>query len=149
MIRRITVADFPDLIDIARESYKTPFDERAVYDWAIMALHNPRVIAIRDDDAFGFAQVAGAPWLPSELHGSQLYIAMRRRGVWQGLKIARTMRNWCINVMGALDYHFGEATGMNMSVFAKRLGDRRLGGGGFVVETNRLTYVCRPAEGAS
>lgn len=132
-IRRITVADFPDLIAIARDSYTMPFDERAAYDWGITAIHNPRVIALRDDDAFGFAQVSGAPWLPNELHGSQLYIAMRRHAVWQGLRIMRTMRNWSLSVMGALDYHFGEATGMDMGIFAKRLG----------AVQNSPTYVCK------
>ena len=132
-IRRITVNDLPELAEIVRESYKVPFDEKAIYEWAVVALLNPHIIALRTDDAFGFAQVAGAPWLPAELHGSQLYIAMRPTAVWQGLKIMRMMKHWCIGAMGAVDYQFGEATGMDMSIFAKRLG---------AVE-NSPSYVCK------
>jgi hypothetical protein len=131
-VKRITLDDLPACFDIARESYAGhPFDERAMWAWAVKAINTPTVIAIRDDDAFGLAEATGLPWLPREIHGAQLYLAMRKKAVWQGLRIARIMRDWCF-VNGAVDYQFGEATGMRMDVFAKRLG----------AVPNRPTYVC-------
>ena len=46
------------------------------------------------------------------------------------------MRDWCTELMGAEDYHFGEATGMNMGIFAKRLG----------AVPNSPTYVYRRGD---
>lgn len=121
MIRRITLDDFPDCFAIARSCYP-PFDERSMYDWAVKAIHSPSTIAIRSNDAFGLATVAGIAWEPSELHGSQLFLAVRGKAVWQACKLVKTMRDWAIDVMGAVDYQFGEATGMRMDIIAKRIG---------------------------
>jgi len=129
--QRITPDDWSDLLAIMEECYKTPFDPEAVYRWGMAALQNPTIIAVRSADAFGLAQAAGLPWLPKEIHGCQLYIAMRPKAVWQGVRIMRIMANWCTGVMGAVDYQFGEATGMRMEIFAKRLGAR----------PNRPTYI--------
>lgn len=133
MIRRVTLDDFAELFAVAEESYKVPWDRMAMYNWGVLAITRPDTIAIRDDDAFGLAQVAGAPWLPTELHGSQLLLAMRPTAVWQGMKVMRTMIRWCMDEMGAVDYHFGEATNMRMDIFAKRLG----------AVPNSPTFVCR------
>ncbi len=121
-IRRITIDDFPDCFAIARASYNMPFDEVAMYNWALMAINQPTVIAIRDDDTFGIASVAPVAWEPGVLHGSQQFLAVRNNAVWSACKLVKIMRDWCIEVMGAVDYHFGEATGMRMDVIAKRVG---------------------------
>ena len=122
MIRRITIDDLPDCFAIARSCYTTPFDERAMYDWAVKAIHSPTTIAIRSEDAFGCAMVNGIAWQPSELHGAQLFIAVRNKAAWEACKLMRLMRDWAVDVMGAVDYQFGEATSMRMDVIAKRIG---------------------------
>ena len=134
LIRTVTLADFPDLFDIARESYVgVTYDEAAMDAWGRRALATPTVIGVRSDDAWGFAQVSGAPWLPSELHGSQLYICCRKSAVWQAVSCMRIMIAWTME-KGAVDYHFGETTGMRMSAIAKRIG----------AVPNSPTFVYRP-----
>jgi hypothetical protein len=122
MIRRITIDDIPDCFAIARRSYNIPFDEQATYSWGLMALHDPNTIAIRTEDGFGLAKVSSVIWEPGVLHGAQQFIAVRDKAVFQACKIMRYMRDWCCLAMGAVDYQFGEATGMRMDIIAKRLG---------------------------
>lgn len=120
-IRRITLDDFPDCFAIADCCYPA-FDKTAMWKWAIHAIHSPTVIAIRTDDAFGLANVAALTWEPGKIHGAQQFLAARNKAVWQAVKIVRTMAEWCTEVMGAEDYHFGQATGMRMDIIAKRIG---------------------------
>lgn len=134
MIRPITADDFPALCDIARESYSgVHYDEAAMIAWGHRALALPNVIAVRDDDAWGFAHVSSLAWLPSELHGAQLFICCRKTAVWQAIGCMRIMRDWTI-ARGAVDYHFGEATSMRMGAVAKRIG----------AVPNSPTFVYRP-----
>lgn len=120
-IRRITLDDFPDCFAIADACYPA-FDKTAMWKWAIHAIHSPNFIGVRTDDAFGFASVSGIIWNPAERHGSQMFLGVRDNAVWQAVKIVRTMAEWCTEIMGAEDYHFGEATGMRMDIIAKRVG---------------------------
>ena len=121
-IRRITLDDFPDCFAIADASYGLIYDKTAMWKWAIHAIHSPTVIGVKSENAFGFANAASVVWNPSEVHGSQLFLAVRNKAVWEAVKIVRTMAEWCIEVMGAEDYHFGEMTGMRMDIIAKRVG---------------------------
>jgi hypothetical protein len=131
-IKRIELDDIPECFAIARASYSVPFDERAMYDWALKALNNPNVIGVMTEDAFGLAAVSAVAWEPAVLHGAQQFLAVRDKRVFQACKIVKIMRDWCLDVRGAVDYHFGEATGMDMSIIAKRVG----------AVQNSPTYVC-------
>lgn len=99
-----------------------PFDERSMYDWALKIIHAPNTLAIRDEDGFGIASVSSLAWEPGILHGAQQFIAVRKKRVFLACKLTRVMAEWATRAMGAVDYHFGEMTGMNMQVVAKRIG---------------------------
>ena len=122
------------MADIARESYAgVAYDEAAMFQWGERALAQNNVIGVMDDGAWGFAQVAPVPWNPSEIHGTQLFFCCRKTAIWRGLGCMRAMINWTVQ-RGAVDYHFGEVTGMPMSIIAKRIG----------AVHNSPTFVWRP-----
>lgn len=119
-IRRATVIDLGDLLDIARESYGRRFDAQKAQDFGLMALMSPQIAVFRDDDAFCMVGLARFFWEPSD-RANVMFLAVRRRQSWQAVKCMRAVLAWS-KQRGAGSLDFGEETGMEMGIIAKRIG---------------------------
>lgn len=131
MSRRATPDDIDEIIAIGKSCYRA-FDETPCRTMLAALMVNPSVIVLLDGGVCGLSTVQTLAWEPSRKRGVMLFLAGRPREVWRACKILRTMRDWCLGDMGADDYQFGDDTGFDFSILARRLGAR----------VGRTMYVC-------
>jgi len=119
-VRRATVVDLNDMLDIARESYGRKFDPQKAQNFGLTALLSPQVGAFRDDDAFCMVGLSTF-WWESETRANVMFLAVRKRQAWQAVKVMRAALQWAKS-KGAGSFEFGEETGMRMEAIARRIG---------------------------
>ncbi len=135
MIRRVTIDDLPACLEIATACYRQKFDQRRAWEWCVLALQQPDMCGVMEDDAFAVAAVRSQFWEPPDVrHGVMIFMAIRTPwAAQQGVRCLRVLRDWATILMGAVDFGFGEDTGLDFSPFAKRIG----------AVPNRPTYIYR------
>ena len=135
MIRRVTMDDLPECLDIAVACYRQRFDQRKAWEWSMHALARPEFCGVRDDDAFAVGTVKEIFWEPGDVrHGYMVFLALRTPwAAQQGVRCLQTLRDWATVLMGAVDFVISEDTGADFSAFAKRIG----------AVQNRPTYTYR------
>lgn len=119
-VRRATVIDLPELLDIARASYGVQFDERKAQDFGLAALMNPNIGTFRDNDALCMVGLSEF-FFEDEKRANVMFLAVRDQQSWQAVKVIRAALQWS-KLKGAGSFHFGEETGMKMETIAKRIG---------------------------
>jgi hypothetical protein len=121
-VRRATVLDMREMIEIAQECYaqsKGVSVEKAV-EWGEKAMLNPNMAFFRTEDAWGCVAVAEVFYLEGP-KATMMFLAARNGKAWEACKVLRAMIAWSRS-KGASSFHFGEDTGMRMDVMAKRVG---------------------------
>jgi hypothetical protein len=119
-VRRATILDIDDCMDIARESYGS-FDEVAALKWGVNTMLNPDVAFFRTDRAWGASGLVPVFYEPKGTRAAMLFLAARKGAAWEACQILRAMLAWAQS-RGAAMYLFGEETGMNLAPLAKRVG---------------------------
>jgi hypothetical protein len=124
-VRRATILDVDDCLAIARESYAGyEYDEDVARTWAISSMLNPNIAFFRTDRAFGGVALAPVFYEPGPGHGVAVFLACRKDAPFQLCQILRSMIAWSRS-RGATKFDFGEDTGMNLAVLAKRIGAKQ------------------------
>lgn len=126
-IRRVTRADIPFVLDVARARFPAA-NMRDAAMWLEQVIASPDMIALRGDMGIAIAALSRAFWSPVRAHLIFL-IAKRAHGLSrasfrEGVELMRTLDHWR-QVNGAASFHFGEDTGVNFAVLAKALGARK------------------------
>lgn len=127
-VRRATVLDIPEMVDIAGECYRRQFDPAKALAWGETAMFNPKMVFVRSKDAWGCAGLVDL-FYEQRPKGMMLFLAARRGKAWQACAVLKGMIEWCRS-KNAGSFDFGEETGMDLSVLAKRVG----------AATNRPSY---------
>lgn len=120
MIRRATEDDIPRLLAIAAYAYPE-FDLRSSMEWGLRALENPDIGIWLGERTLGVSGVSAPFYAPLKKRGTMLFLASEPGAGWEPCKVLRAMIQWS-RERGADAYYFGEATGIDLSPLAKRVG---------------------------
>lgn len=119
MIRPATAGDFDRIFEIARNAYPE-FNEETSRLWGQSALQNPNVLVAVGERGFGVAAVSAPFYAPHKLKAVMLFLASTKGAGYEPCALLRYMINWA-KERGAVSFHFGEETGVNLAPLAKRV----------------------------
>lgn len=145
MIREATPADIPFLLDLAKERYDRPFDVEAAKAFLRASMLEPSSVVLRSDNGAAVVSITRAFWNEKPRAYLVFIVSRPTRGmIGDGMRLARAADAWRRG-RGAVAMHFGEDTGINMGVLAKRLG-ARVDRPSYVLDTGPVAEEAAPAR---
>jgi hypothetical protein len=119
VIRPATAGDFDHIFEIARSAYPE-FNEETSRLWGLKALQNPNILIAIGDRGFGVCGVSAPFYAPHKPKAVMLFLASTERAGYEPCAMLRYMIKWS-QERGAVSFHFGEDTGVNLAPLAKRV----------------------------